>query len=66
MEEVSGKMASERVARRLALLEGLSLSQADLESVVAELEVFDRAMQELEDFAEGVPWPSLPVQPLNQ
>jgi len=59
-------MASERVARRLTLLEGLNLSQADLESIVAELEVFDRALQELEAFAEGVPWPSLPVQPYNQ
>ncbi|MDH3443973.1 MAG: hypothetical protein OEN50_08635 [Deltaproteobacteria bacterium] len=59
-------MASERVARRLALLDGLSLSQADLESIVAELEVFDRALQELEAFAEGVRWTSLPVQPHNQ
>jgi len=56
-------MASERVARRLALLEGVSLSQADLESIVAEFEDFDRALRELEAFAEGVPWPSLPVQP---
>jgi hypothetical protein len=59
-------MASERVARRLALLEGLTLTQADLESIAAELDVFDRALQELEIFAEGVPWPSLPVQPDNQ
>jgi hypothetical protein len=58
-------MASERVARRLKLLEGLSLSQEDLQSIVAELEVFDRALQEIEAFAEGVPWPSLPVQPSN-
>lgn len=58
-------MASERAARRLSLLEGLSLSQEDLQSIVAELEVFDRALQELEAFAEGVPWPSLPVQPSN-
>jgi hypothetical protein len=56
-------MPSERLKRRLALLEGLTLSQADLDSIVAELELFDRALQELEAFAEGVPWPSLPVQP---
>jgi hypothetical protein len=56
-------MASESAARRLGLLEGLRLSEADLESVVAEFEDFDRALRELEAFAEGVPWPSLPVQP---
>jgi hypothetical protein len=56
-------MASERAARRLGLLEGLSLSPVDLESIVAEFEDFDRALRELEAFAEGVPWPSLPIQP---
>ena len=56
-------MASERATRRLGLLEGLSLSEADLESIVAELEDFDRALKELEIFADGVAWPSLPVQP---
>jgi hypothetical protein len=56
-------MASERAARRLGLLEGLRLSPADLESIVAEFEDFDRALRELEAFAEGVPWPSLPIQP---
>jgi hypothetical protein len=56
-------MSSERITRRLALLEGLTLSPKDLESIAAELELFDRALQELEAFAEGVPWPSLPVQP---
>jgi hypothetical protein len=58
-------MVSERAARRLGLLEGLNLSQADLDSIVAEFEDFDRALRELEAFAEGVPWPSLPVQPSN-
>jgi hypothetical protein len=56
-------MASERAARRLGLLQGLSLSPADLDSIVAEFEDFDLALRELEAFAEGVPWPSLPVQP---
>jgi hypothetical protein len=56
-------MAYERAARRLGLLEGLRLSAADLESIVAEFEEFDRALRELEAFAEDVPWPSLPVQP---
>jgi aspartyl-tRNA(Asn)/glutamyl-tRNA(Gln) amidotransferase subunit A len=56
-------MASERLARRLALLQGLKLSQADLESITAELELFDGALQKLEAFSKGVAWPSLPVQP---
>ena len=58
-------MAYESAARRLGLLEGLRLSPADLESIVAEFEEFDRALRELEAFAEGVPWPSLPVQSEN-
>jgi hypothetical protein len=56
-------MASERTARRLGLLEGLRLSPVDVESIVAEFENFDQALRELETFAEGVPWPSLPIQP---
>lgn len=56
-------MASERIARRLALVEDMRLSQADIESIVAELEDFDRALRELEAFAEGTSWPSLPMQP---
>jgi len=58
-------MADERAKRRLGLLEGLRLSQADIESIVAEFEDFDRALRELEAFAEDVPWPSLPVQSEN-
>lgn len=56
-------MASRRISRRLALLEGLRLTHADLEIIVTELEDYERALQELETFAEGTSWPSLPVQP---
>lgn len=56
-------MASERVMRRLTLLEGLDLSQADIESIIPELEDYDRTLRELEVFAEGTSWPSLAVQP---
>jgi hypothetical protein len=58
-------MAAEHITRRLALLDGLTLSQADIESIIAEFEDFDRALRELEAFAEGVPWPALPAQPRN-
>jgi len=55
-------MASERVNRRLALLEDLSLTPTDLEFIGTEIEDYDRALREIEAFAEGTSWPSLPVQ----
>jgi len=36
---------TDRVARRLALLEGVSLSPADLEAIVAEFEDFEKALE---------------------
>jgi hypothetical protein len=59
-------MASGPIAQRLAQLEGFSLSQADLELIASEFEDFDRALRELEQFAEAVPWPSLAVQPYTR
>jgi hypothetical protein len=59
-------MSHEHARRRLVLLEGLSLSPSDRDAIVAEFEDFDRALPELERFAEGVPWPALPVQPKRQ
>jgi poly-D-alanine transfer protein DltD len=56
-------MRDEHLARRLALLDGVELSEADLESVVREFEDFDRALAELAAFAAGVEFPSMPVQP---
>lgn len=56
-------MVSDRTTSRLVFLEEVRLSHADLESIVAELEEIDRALQEIEAFAEGMPWPWLPVQP---
>lgn len=54
---------TDRVARRLALREGVSLSPADLEAIVAEFEDFERALAELEPFSQGVPWLAVQVQP---
>jgi hypothetical protein len=56
-------MVSEAVARRLALLQDVRLSEADLESITAEFGDFDAALRELEAFAADVEWPSLPMQP---
>jgi hypothetical protein len=54
---------TEKVAYRLALLDGVTLSTADLESITAEIEDFERVLTELEEFSQGIPWISLQVQP---
>ena len=53
----------EKIDHRLALLEGVSLSTADLEFIAAEIEDLERVLNELEEFSQGVPWISLQVQP---
>jgi hypothetical protein len=57
---------SDKVARRLALLEGMNLSAADLESIAAEIEGFERVVAELEDFSQATPWISLQAQPAGK
>jgi hypothetical protein len=52
-----------KVARRLALLKGINLSQAYLDAILAELEDLDRIVGELEEFAEDTPWVSHQNQP---
>src|SRR5579884_2306356 len=56
-------MTAEHAARRLALLDGVRLSAADLTSVLAEFEDFDRALAELAAFADGVAWPAAQIGP---
>ena len=46
---------SDKVAQRLALLEGVDLSKADLESIAAEIEDFERVVAELEEFGQEHP-----------
>lgn len=53
----------ENVAHRLALLQGVTFSPADLESIVAEIEDLERVVAELEEFAQATPWIALPAQP---
>jgi hypothetical protein len=55
--------STDKVARRLALLDGVDLSQAYLDAIVAEIEDLDRIVAELEEFAEGTPWVSQQLQP---
>jgi hypothetical protein len=54
---------TEKIADRLALLEGVSLSAADLESIATEIDDLQRVLAELEEFSQGIPWISLQVQP---
>jgi aldehyde:ferredoxin oxidoreductase len=58
-----GMKDSDKVAQRLALLKGVDLSKADLESIAAEIEDLERVVAELEEFGQVTPWISLQVQP---
>ena len=55
--------ATDKIAARLALLEGVNISPADLETIAYEIEDNQRIVDELEAFAQGTPWISLQVQP---
>ena len=54
---------TDRVAHRLALIEGVSLSKADLEFITNEIEDLERVMAELEAFGQDTPWIFQQVQP---
>ena len=53
----------DKIAHRLALLEGVNFSPADLESIVKEIADFERVVAELEEFSQGTPWVAPQVQP---
>ena len=57
---------SDKVAHRLALLEGVNLSAADLGSIAAEIQDLERIVAELEDFSQATPWISLQAQPAGK
>lgn len=56
----------DRIAHRLALLEGAEFSSAELESITAEIEDLERVVAELEEFAQGTPWISQQTQPAGK
>jgi Asp-tRNA(Asn)/Glu-tRNA(Gln) amidotransferase C subunit len=56
----------DKIAHRLALLEGVSLSPAELEAVVSEIEDFERIVGELEEFGLDTAWISLQAQPTGK
>lgn len=53
----------DKVANRLALLEGVNFSKAYLDAILTEIEDLDRIIAELEEFAQGTPWISQQRQP---
>jgi len=57
---------TDKVAHRLALLTGVNLSTADLESIVKEIEDNERVVAELEEFSHGNPWIASPIQPVGK
>lgn len=56
----------DKLAHRLALLEGVSFSARDLEFIVAEIVDIERVVAELEAFSQGTPWISLQAQPADK
>ena len=57
---------TDKVAQRLALLEGISLSPADLEWIASEIEDLERVVAELEEFSQDTAWISLQAQPTGK
>ncbi len=56
----------DKLAQRLALLEGVSFSPADLEAIAKEIEDNQRVVAELEEFSNTTPWISLQAQPAGR
>jgi hypothetical protein len=53
---------TDKIAQRLALLDGISLSPADLEWIASEVEDLERVVAELEEFSQGTQWMAMQVQ----
>jgi len=56
----------ENLAQRLALLEGVIFSPADLEAIAKEIEDNQRVIAELEEFAKDTAWISHQAQPAGR
>ncbi|MGE5217254.1 MAG: hypothetical protein ACM3SP_09675 [Chloroflexota bacterium] len=56
----------DKIAHRLALLEGAEFSSTELESIAAELDDLERIVAELEEFAQGMPWISGQIHPAGE
>ena len=56
----------DKVAHRLALLDEVEFSAADLEFITAEIDDLERVVAELEEFAQDTPWISQQAQPAGK
>jgi hypothetical protein len=65
-EKENGMTDKDKFAHRLALLEGVNFSPADLEAIVAEIEDLERVVSELEEFSQDTPWITQQVQPADK
>jgi hypothetical protein len=54
---------ADKLAHRLALLDGVEIAPADLEAIAQEIEDNLRGIAELEEFAKDTPWISHQAQP---
>jgi hypothetical protein len=66
VSEENGMKDTDKVSQRLALLDGVNLSTADIEFIVTEIKDFERVMAELEEFGQDTPWISMQVQPAGK
>jgi len=57
---------TDKLAYRLALLEGVSLSPVDVESIIKDIEDNERVVAELEEFSQGIPWVTMQLQPTSK
>jgi hypothetical protein len=57
---------TDKIAHRLALLEGVNLSPAELESIIREIEDNERVVAQLEEFSQNTSWISLQTQPAGK
>jgi hypothetical protein len=56
----------DNLAHRLALLEGVAIAPADLETIAKEIADNLRVVAELEEFAKDTPWISQQIQPAGK
>jgi len=56
----------DKILHRLTLLDGVSFSPEDLESIIKDIDDNERIIGELEAFSQTTPWISLQAQPVNK
>jgi hypothetical protein len=57
---------NDKLAHRLALLEGVTFSPDDLAAIAKEIEDNQRIVAELEEFSKDTPWISHQAQPAGR